>query len=112
MLNRYIVYFILIKLKAWPIIEPITSTFVYYQPSSSRIVILDLGNVLQVTKAPSDPRNIRRNERSLRSSGVSSGNLQSSEFGSELENQDRQLTVEPGKHSSDESLQSNRLEGP
>ena len=34
-------------------------------------------------------------------------NLQSSE----LENKDRQLIIEPGKYSSDESLQSNGQEG-
>ncbi|XP_039820188.1 protein MULTIPLE CHLOROPLAST DIVISION SITE 1-like [Panicum virgatum] len=55
-----------------------------------------------VTKLPSDSRSMRHNERL---SGKP--NLQSSE----LENQDRQLIIEPGKHSSDESLQSNRQEG-
>ncbi|PAN39771.1 hypothetical protein GQ55_7G259300 [Panicum hallii var. hallii] len=61
-----------------------------------------------VTKLPSDSRSMQHNERL---SGKPSGNLQSSKFGSELEKQDRQLIIEPGKHSSDESLQSNRLEG-
>ncbi|RCV35110.1 hypothetical protein SETIT_7G213500v2 [Setaria italica] len=61
---------------------------------------------LQVTKLPSNS-SMQHNERPLRLSGKPFGNLQSSEFGSELENQD----IEPGKHSCDESLQSNRLEG-
>lgn len=59
-----------------------------------------------VTKLPSNS-SMQHNERPLRLSGKPFGNLQSSEFGSELENQD----IEPGKHSCDESLQSNRLEG-
>ncbi|CAN6269042.1 unnamed protein product [Urochloa humidicola] len=64
-----------------------------------------------VTKLPSDSRSMQHNERPLRLSGKPSGNLQSPEFGLELENRDRQPAIEPGKHSSDESLQSNKLEG-
>jgi len=55
-----------------------------------------------VTKLPSDSRSMQHNERL---SGKP--NLQSSE----LENKDRQLIIEPGKYSSDESLQSNGQEG-
>ncbi|KAG2574283.1 protein MULTIPLE CHLOROPLAST DIVISION SITE 1-like [Panicum virgatum] len=57
-----------------------------------------------VTKLPLDSRSTQHNDRL---SGKPSGNLQSSD----LDNQDRELIIEPGKHSSDESLQSNRLEG-
>ncbi|CAL5069608.1 unnamed protein product [Urochloa decumbens] len=64
-----------------------------------------------VTKLPSDSRSMQHNERPLRLSSKLSGNHESSEFGSELGNEDRQPTIEPGKHSSDESLRSNRVEG-
>ncbi|CAN6236042.1 unnamed protein product [Urochloa humidicola] len=68
---------------------------------------------LQVTKFPLDSNSMQHNGRPLRLSGKppGTGNPQSSEFGSELENQDRQLSIEPGIHSSDERVQSNRLEG-
>ncbi|KAF8651717.1 hypothetical protein HU200_063230 [Digitaria exilis] len=61
-----------------------------------------------VAKLPSDSRGTQHNERL---SGKPSVNRRSSEFVSELENQDKKLISESGKHSSDESLQSNRLEG-
>ncbi|XP_066349053.1 protein MULTIPLE CHLOROPLAST DIVISION SITE 1-like [Miscanthus floridulus] len=60
-----------------------------------------------VTKLPSDPTSMQRNERSMRSSGKPSENLESSKF----DNQDRQVSIESGKHSSDGSLQSNGPEG-
>ncbi|XP_066349044.1 protein MULTIPLE CHLOROPLAST DIVISION SITE 1-like [Miscanthus floridulus] len=60
-----------------------------------------------VTKLPSDPTSMQRNERSMRSSGKPSENLESSKF----DNQDRQVSMESGKHSSDGSLQSNGPEG-
>ncbi|XP_066346177.1 protein MULTIPLE CHLOROPLAST DIVISION SITE 1-like [Miscanthus floridulus] len=60
-----------------------------------------------VSKLPSDPRSMQRNERPTRLSGKPSENLQRSEF----ENQDRQLAIESGKHSSDGGLQSNEPEG-
>ncbi|CAD6262560.1 unnamed protein product [Miscanthus lutarioriparius] len=60
-----------------------------------------------VTKPPSDPTSMQRNERSMRSSGKPSENLESSKF----DNQDRQVSIESGKHSSDGSLQSNGPEG-
>ncbi|AQK45313.1 Protein MULTIPLE CHLOROPLAST DIVISION SITE 1 [Zea mays] len=50
-----------------------------------------------VTRLPSDPRSIQRNERPMRLSGKPSEHLQSSKF----ENQDRQLATESGKHSSE-----------
>ena len=70
-------------------------------------MILNPNDALQVTKPPSDPTSMQRNERSMRSSGKPSENLQRSEF----ENQDRQLAIESGKHSSDGGLQSNEPEG-
>jgi hypothetical protein len=50
---------------------------------------------------------MQRNERQMELSGKPSENLQGSKF----ENQDRQLVIESGKHSSDGSLQSNEPEG-
>lgn len=98
----------MIKLQSKPSLtkEPITlCTFVNRQPST--IMILNPNDVLQVTKLPSDPRSMQRNERPMRSSGKPSEKLQSSES----ENQDRRLAMESGKHSSDGSLQSNGMEG-
>ncbi|NP_001143538.2 Protein MULTIPLE CHLOROPLAST DIVISION SITE 1 [Zea mays] len=60
-----------------------------------------------VTRLPPDPRSMQRNERQMELSGKPSENLQGSKF----ENQDRQLVIESGKHSSDGSLQSNEPEG-
>jgi hypothetical protein len=68
------------------------------------MTILNPYAALQVTRLPSDPRSIQRNERPMRLSGE---HLQSSKF----ENQDRQLATESGKHSSDGCLQSNEPEG-
>ena len=70
-------------------------------------MILNPNDALQVTKPPSDPTSMQRNERSMRSSGKPSENLESSKF----DNQDRQVSIESGKHSSDGSLQSNGPEG-
>lgn len=68
---------------------------------------LNPNDALQVTKLPSDPRSMQRSERPVRLSGKLSENLQTSES----ENQDRQLAIESGKHSSEGSLQSNGPEG-
>ncbi|XP_062226560.1 protein MULTIPLE CHLOROPLAST DIVISION SITE 1-like [Phragmites australis] len=62
-----------------------------------------------VTKFPSDPRSTQSNEKPLRSSGEPSGSLQRSEFDS-LENQNGQPIIDSGKHSSDDSSLSKRLE--
>lgn len=70
-------------------------------------MILNPNGALQVSKLPSDPRSMQRNERPMRSSGRPSENLQSLEF----DNQDRKLPIESGEHSSDGSLQSNGPEG-
>jgi len=50
---------------------------------------------------------MQHNERPMRSSSQPSENLESSKF----DNQDRQVSIESGKHSSDGSLQSNGPEG-
>jgi hypothetical protein len=71
------------------------------------MTILNPYAALQVTRLPSDPRSIQRNERPMRLSGEPSEHLQSSRF----ENRDRQLATESGKHSSDGCLPSNEPEG-
>ena len=66
--------------------------------------------ISQVTPFSSGPRNMQRDERSLRLSTQPSGNVEHSESDM-VDNQHGQSTLEPEKQNSDNSSQSKSLEG-